>query len=357
MQPSYTAVVDHLLEASIPVRQLRADHGAVAVIPHAGRVIAMAFSPDDFNLLWTHPQLAHTELVQRPEHLSGGLGGDRLWFSPESTYHWDGAPNWKTFENYAVPSATDPGAYRFVEDGPQRISLSAAGELTPRSQSTQRIGFTISRTIRLVEPPLDPSDSAMSGVTYVGIESSHHLRLTDSTRSGVIALWHLLQAPRGAVLVVPLERTAEQRAREPLSYALKGDWTSRADQVRWRYGGEANAKLGLSAAAVRGRSAVFHQLEPRRWCMVAREFPVHPQARYADHPYGVECADQVFQAWDGYGFGEMEFHSPAIDAEHGPRELSESDRLWAFGGAPEAISRLAAQVLGVDVDDIFAAPR
>jgi hypothetical protein len=83
--------------------------------------------------------------------------------------------------------------------------------------------------------------------------------------------------------------------------------------------------------------------------LIVRQFSADPKATFGDHPYGVPRSDQVFQAWDGYGFGEMEYHSPLLNAAQGPRELTESDRLWAFGGTSRAIVALASRLLGLDI--------
>lgn len=353
---TYAEVVAHLRSASVPVRQLGAD-SRVAVTQAAGRVVAMAFSPEDENLLWSHPQLGDKELVKhRAEDLTGGFGGDRLWFSPELVYHWDGKPDWGTLANYRVPAATDPGVYEFRDEDPQKITLHAKGEL-PMHGSDRRLAFHVRRTIRMIEPPLNRNDPLMWEVEYVGIETSHVLKIDESTHSGLIDLWHLLQIPAGAVLVVPVRRTVDESEARPLSYALSGAWIQKSDHILWRFGGEARAKFGLPATALTGRSAVFRELEPDRWCMIVREFPVDPRARYGDHPDGVSRTDQAFQAWDGLGFGEMEFHSPVLDAERGPRELKESDRLWAFGGSARAIAALATELLEVDVTYLFESPR
>jgi len=351
-EPSYSEVMGNLVKASIPVRQLGTD-GRVAVTLAAGRVVAMAFSPEGQDLLWSNPQLADTPLVKNsPEKLVGGFGGDRLWFSPELRYHWDGKPDWSTFSNYRTPAATDPGAYEFVGQDSRSIALRTHGEL-PVHGSEQRVGFEVDRAIRMVEPPLPRSDPLMSAVDFVGIETSHSLRFAPGTHSGRIDLWHLLQVPVGATLIVPLMKTKDAKQAQPLSYGLPGAWVEKSDHIMWRYGGEARAKFGLAATVLTGRSAVFRELEPGRWCMIVRQFRVDPNATYADHPYGVSRNDQAFQAWDGYGFGEMEFHSPALDAGRGPRELKESDQLWAFGGSPRAIVALAARLLGVDVGYIL----
>jgi hypothetical protein len=45
----------------------------------------------------------------------------------------------------------------------------------------------------------------------------------------------------------------------------------------------------------------------------------------------------------------MEFHSPVLDAERGPRDLREKDQLWAFGGSAQTILALADILLHVDI--------
>jgi hypothetical protein len=264
-------------------------------------------------------------------------------------YHWKGTPDWQAFKNYKTQAGIDPGQYAFVEARADAVSLRARGVVTSYRDSHVRIGFDIHRSVRMTYPPLSRDDPLMRGVEYVGIETSNALQLDDASRSGRIDLWHLLQAPVGSILIVPLNPNASAYQRKPLSYGLAGAWIERRDYIVWRYGGEARAKFGLAAAALTGRTAILRELTHGHWCLIVREFPADPKAVYGDHPYGVPREDQVFQAWDGYGFGEMEYHSPLLDARSGPRTLQESDQLWAFGGSAQAIAVLADRLLGVDV--------
>jgi hypothetical protein len=308
----------------------------------------MAFTADGPNLLWSNPKLEDQELVRhRSQELVGGLGGDRLWFAPELEYYWNGSPDWDTFLNYQVPTAADPGAYDFFDAGRQAVSLRADIELRPHL-TDHRVGFSVERTVRMTPAPLAPDHRLMREVEYVGIETSHRARFDQRTTSGRIDLWHLLQVPAGALLIVPLKASASSQEKTPLSYARPGAWIQQSDCVLWRYGGEARAKLGLPANALTGRTAVLRDLAPGYQCLIVREFAVDAVSTYADHPHGIPRADQAFQAWDGFGFGEMEYHSPMLDAQSGPRELRESDRLWAFGGREALIRALAMELLGVD---------
>jgi hypothetical protein len=342
----YLQVINDLAKASIPIRQLQGA-GAVAVTLAAGRIVALAFSPDGPNLLWTNPELADTEKVKAaPEKLAGGLGGDRLWFSPELRYHWAGKPDWRGLSNYHVPSVTDPGQYAYIDETPDRVALAAKGRLLVQGRSDEYLDFAVERKICMADPPLPLNHPLMHGVDYVGVKTVHKLTVEGHNGTGEIALWHLLQTPVGSILIVPLRHGHKTG---PLSYGLPGGWQKTPESVIWRIEGKANAKLGIAAEALTGRSAILRGLCSDRWCLIVRQFPADASARYADHPEGVHRDDQVFQAWDGLGFGEMEYHSPVLNTAHGPRTLHDEDHLWAFGGTAQTIAALAKNLLDVDI--------
>lgn len=349
----YSQIVSDLEKASVPVKELHGP-GVVAVTLAAGRIVALAFSKDGPNLLWTHPDLGDTGLVKaNPARLMGGIGGDRLWFSPELRYHWVGKPDWHGLGNYKVPADTDPGHYRFVDSEPGVVALEATGRL-PVQGSDQYLAFSVERKIRMAQPPLSLDDPLMRSVRYVGIEAVHELTIQEETRTGEIDLWHLLQTPVGSILIVSLRPGYKT---QPLSYGLPGAWQTTPNSVIWRIEGNTNAKIGIAAEALTGRSAIVRRLSSKQWCLLVRQFPVDVSARYGDHPEGVPRDDQVFQAWDGLGFGEMEFHSPVLDAERGPRNLREKDQIWAFGGSAQTISALADTLLHVDIRSLLSQER
>jgi Family of unknown function (DUF6786) len=339
----YSRIISDLVKASVPIKELHGP-GVVAVTLAAGRIAALAFSKGEPNLLWSPPGLGDTGLV-KANRLPGGIGGERLWFSPEPRYHWVGAPDWHGLGNYQVPHDTDPGRYRFVDSEPGVVVLAAEGQL-PVQGSDQSLAFSVERTIHMAPPPLSLDAPLMRGVQYVGIEATHELTIREETRTGEIDLWHLLQTPVGSVLIVPLR--AGHRT-QPLCYGPPGNWRTTFNTVIWRIEGNANAKIGIAAEALTGRAAILRQLPTRQWCLIVRQFPVDETARYGDHPVGVPRNDQVFQAWDGLGFGELEFHSPVLDAERGPRNLRQTDQLWAFGGSAQSIAALADILLQVDI--------
>lgn len=189
-------------------------------------------------------------------------------------------------------------------------------------------------------------------VRYAGIESSHLLQFDEKTRFGKLGLWHLLQVPVGSILIVPMKRNAREAAKIPLSYALPGEWICHPDVVLWRFGGTAHAKIGISAGALTGRTAVLQQIGSA-YALIVRQFEVNERCNYVDHPYGIPRTDQAFQAWDGMGFGEMEHHGACIDAQAGPWVHNESDQLLAFGGAKTDILSLARRILSINISRAF----
>jgi hypothetical protein len=312
--------------------------------------VALAFTQDGPNLFYTNPKLGNTD----PEKLEGDFGGDRLWFSPEPRYHWCGVPDWEFFSNYKAPKDTDPGRYVFFDGRPDSILLAAQGEIPDqhlKCSVKDRMKFRVKRRIQMTEPPLPLDHPLMRDIDYVGIETTHHLSIDEATRAGQIDLWHVLRMPAGSILIVPLK---PDHKTEPLSYGVQsGKWETSPDKVIWRFEGKSNTKLGLPAKALTGRSAVLRKLGADRWCLIVRQFPADPAARYGDHPWGIPRDDQVLQAWDGFGFGEMEYHSPVLDAERGPRMFDDKDQLWAFGGSAHAVAALADKLLGVNVRPLF----
>jgi hypothetical protein len=338
---SFNQIIEMLSAAGVPTRQLTGG-GNVAVTPVGGRIVALAFSPTDPNLFWTNPELVNADLVRNhPEKLAGGLGGDRIWFAPELDYHWRGTPDWNTCSNYEVPASADPGEYRFVNETADAVTLHARIRLSSIRTGIS-VGFNLDRTVRLTPSPVVLDD----GVEYVGIETCHNVEVDESTTAGRFDLWHILQVPSGGMLIVPFKPCASIHDRTALSYALPGNWVERRSYLSYRYTGSVRAKFGLGAAALTGRAGIVRQVNARKFCLIVRQFHVDPTGTYGDHPYGVERTDQAFQAWDGMGFGELEHHSPLLDAGRGPRQMWERDFIWAFGGSRNSIKRIAEGLLG-----------
>lgn len=338
---TYDEVTGQLRRAGVEFRELSGP-GRAAVARDAGRVAVLAFD-DGTSLLWSSPALGAPAALE-DGGLPGGFGGDRLWFGPEMPYFWSGEPDWVDFTNNSTLPEMDPGAYEFVAVSDASATLRSDVRLSPLDDGPE-IRFAVERTLTLIAPP-----EVGAGVEAVGVEATHRVTLAGPVPAGRLDLWHLLQIPPGSTLIVPLHPEASDADREPQSYSGPSNWVRLPDQLRWRYTGEQMAKLGVSVHALTGRSAVVRPLGGGRWLLLVRDFAADPAARYVDYPYGIPRDDQALQAWDGFGFGEMEFHGPQIVGDAGD-EYTESDRLWAFRGDAAAIAAAATTLLGVDISD------
>ncbi|MGY4230166.1 hypothetical protein ACVMIH_007527 [Bradyrhizobium sp. USDA 4503] len=343
---SFAATVSALEAAHIPVKTA-ADVGALALTTNGARLIALSLDEASENLLYTHPRLEESDLVcEHPEELPAGIGGDRLWFSPEVRYHWRGAPDWVNFSNNCVPAESDPGTYAFIDAGSSALGVAAKVAL-PTTDDSPPLPIEVSRFVSFADPPLSRDHALMRGVDCVGVRSDWRLELDKTARAGRVALWHILQAQIGARAIAPVTKGGECTL--TLYSPKSSGWSIHWDHVAWRFDGAANAKFGLSVRNVTGRAGVIRRLSDGRACLIVREFPFGREAAYGDHPYGVERDDQVLQLWDGFGFGELEYHSRVLDALRGPRMLAESDTIWAFVGESSAIAALGGEILNVDL--------
>jgi hypothetical protein len=88
--------------------------------------------------------------------------------------------------------------------------------------------------------------------------------------------------------------------------------------------------------------------------LLVLEFPVFRNMYYSDAVSPEMAGDQVFQAWDGFGFGELEYHGPAVGHPPLPACWENQARVWAFGGPPRQVRPLTRQLLGGEPEHIFA---
>jgi hypothetical protein len=343
---SHPDLVDAIAALGGPLFRLGSDARAV-VSPVGARLLGLYVGADEPNLLWTNPDVPVDKLAAPTwADVPGGLGGDRLWFAPEDDFHGPDEPT--DGRVYEVPPAVDPGGYegRVEHDG---VVLTSSFRLDGRDGV---VGFDVTRRFRLT-----PAPPAPEGLAAIGVEARQTLRLHDDLTMGRVGLWCLLQVPAGSVVIVPTAPGAPAEAATPLSYGRAAATIVGDEQVLFPITGHASTKIGIGTAALTGRTAALRRLADSAWCLLVREFAVHPGRIYADHPPAQPRTDQAFQAWDGWGFGEMEYHSPALLGGSGPRTLEDVNRLWAFVGGLRAILDVGRDRLGVDLSDAAALVR
>ena len=333
---SFARIVDCFEQAGRPIQVLDSG-GCLALIPEGARLVALAPSPEEPSVLFSHPDLER--LVSGgldPLELQGGPGGMRLRFAPEYAYAWQGAArDLAAFSNYRVQAEEDPGRWRMERDG-EGLTLSTDPALTDRRDGS-RIELEVELAVSLAPSPLAVLPP---GVHFAGCRRRAGVRVRRVEAGRCAGLWHLAQVPAGSTLLLPL-----RRAVPPTPYYNEGCWRLEGHFLTWRYGGTANAKIGYGRRAVTGRAAVLSAAGGTQ-TLVVMLFPVRADRFYCDAVCAERAGDQVFQAWDGSGFGEMEYHSPAVGAPPLPDHWEEESRLWAFTGPAEPIRQIARELLG-----------
>jgi hypothetical protein len=310
------------------------DSGRALVIEDGARVLALSPSGSDHNVLWNHPALR--TCTSRKDFSTvglGGMGGIRLWHSPEIAYMWKGAPQPETFANYQVQEAMDPGAHAITET--TATSCQMIGSATMIDWRTEaRVTFEMERTISVA--PLEESwrKSAAGGVK-LRMENRLHLKTGDeSTR---VDLWHLMQLPGGATIGARVK----PGTRPDLYFGPADEgWEVAEGCFSWRTDGKRMAKLGLGHGSLTDGPFAITKTGANAGVFLW-QVPIRPEADYVDAPPGQSRNDQVLQFFDGLSFCEVEYHSPGASLKN--REVvdvSELTYLEIPAGGRDALKAL-----------------
>ena len=314
-------------------------NGNLVCSPAGARIVAMAFSEDEQNLFFTHPDLADMVSKGTPSaQLAGGPGGDRVRFAPEYAFAWEDKPrDLIQFSTYAVQEQEDPGDYEMTRKA-DAITFTANPVMTDKRDGRQ-ISFSIVRKVSLLRaPPID----IPAALRFMGYAIHQTITSIDFQEGQEVGLWNLIQVPAGHTLIVP---TIGKQA--PMPYFNTGAWTSHDDHLIWPYGGKSNAKIGFSADQIPGRTAAVSPVIHGRQSLIIRDFNIETEMRYCDGPTPESAGSQVFQAWDGFGFGEMEYHAPAVGLAPLPGTYTDTSLVWAFDGDEQQVEWLRIQLLGI----------
>jgi len=324
---NYEQTTDYLRALDVPLIELRDGPTRALVTPLGARVMAVAGERLSQNPLFVHPDLEPFRDQLAARFVGGhGIGGDRLWLSPEYRYYWNGKPNLTDFSLYEPPSAMDPGTYKIESRDDRSVVFSMRGELPGG------VRFEVSRSISLQAPHESPP-----GVAVVGLRSRHDLSLLDGPSDAQLGLWSVMQVPSGSRIIVP---TLSGYAR-PLACVGSAGARMRVEPgvLTWNVTGDAFAKIALRAAEVTGRAAVWQEGTDGQVTLLVREFPVFPQLTYGDALVPEQVGQQAVQIFDGLGYGELETHSPCLDPTH--PAYSETTFLWVIAGPADAVRRAA----------------
>jgi hypothetical protein len=353
------SLIDNLKQAGkVPVPLAFPDGSRLLALPESGRMLGLFMPGTEENVLWTNPALATAESATAYFTRSGwpNPGGDRTWLAPEiELFIGDLA---RPRETYAVPTALDPGCWRYE---------AAAHCLRLRNESAvhlQRSGrearFSMSKEYRPAANPLRDLKLALS---YAGYEQTTVLELEADRDGGTaparLGVWNLLQLPKPGRMIVPTYRRTVPRT--VFGHVPPGDLTLGDHALVWRMadaGG--NAKISVKAATLTGRAGYLYRSRSHdaAWNLVVRSFAVNPSGDYIDALWADPTdAGYVFQACavneGDETFNELEHHAPAVASAEGRNRSSDQSQLWAFRGGPRGIAEAAHILLGIEDTTLF----
>ncbi|MES2693277.1 MAG: hypothetical protein V4773_07370 [Verrucomicrobiota bacterium] len=317
----------------------------ILVSEFGGRILALA--PDGkTNLLWIN--LATFKSGQIDKWRNGAewpnLGGDRTWISPEvdTNLHRHeefaaagNAPDPKRFgAAYEVPRAIDPANYLLArtEDG-LRLSADMAVRWL---RSGTKIDLQVERRITLIAKP---PRTVRPGIAFCGYTQASRLSSLTPLQSARPGLWQLLQVPGGGTITA-----AAPPGIHPTAWIGNPAWTRTDTGISSELRTDASFKWSLRAAQCRGRLLNLRELDCDRAGLIVREFSVAADAAYADCPphapqdTGHACQVYVDDGAFG-GFGEMEFHSPAL-FPGAPGSVAVTAHTWGFIGPSSEVRAL-----------------
>ena len=330
----YRKVIEHLRSADLSVHELVSPSGGRAAVTTVGGGLAgLCVEEESENIPYVN------EAISQPGWLRGKassqIGGVRLWFAPEYAYFWRGKPDARTLSNHEIQQGCDPGSYAITHADEKSVRMEMTASLEDFQDGT-RVEFAVERVISSVPPPVK-----LVGVRYMGVRLQHRLQLLRAPSGKRLDLWHLLQMPAGSRLLVPTRQPAKPQVY--FNAFHHDDWRAEEDALRWNFRGTDIAKLGLDISQVTGCAGVLRPLARGRFAAMIWQFPVAPGMVYADGPSAARANNQIIQAWDGFGFGELEYHSPSVSSED--PVYAEHSLLWGFCGSLKQINAVAEQLL------------
>ena len=312
----------------------------ILVLPFAGRILGLY--PDmKTNQFWVNESISDAESAR--SFLDGegwlNIGGDRTWISPEMETHTDDMNNYP--DNIDVPKAVDPGAYRVKEVDNTAVTLESDMDVNFH-QSKKHIKMNLKKQVVMMDnPPLDLPEK----VEFAGYCMNSSLKVVEQVTGNMRpGLWKLIQVPGGGEIFVPVKQGVEPRA-----FIGKPEFSLANNLVKCRVETDSSYKFSIKAGYSKGLM-IYINTEKEPASLVVRKFKVEDESLFADY----SCLDP---SDDGYmteiyiddgmygGFGELEYHSPAIHVGKGENEVNDSSETWGFSGPAKEIKELCDSIL------------
>lgn len=361
--------------------------GATVVISRRGARILGLFPCREGrsdNALWVHPKLGPILLGATRDwdgEGEGGMGGDRLWLSPEQRYFY-GKP--ETFEDWAVAPDLDPGHFSEKSAGPS-IELENRFPLKDQAAGLEYPEVVMNRSFRILEDP-PATKTPEDAFSYGGVETIEEVRLPkNDEQPPLLCPWGLTQVPlapgsSAGTVIIPTRQKASV-----LHYF--GEIPSDRIRVNWDHVIFKIDSRHISKLAVQGkdlplegpvRIAYLRPVRPETleaqsmpwtkemedkgdWQLVLRESedvsraPEDALDSARANPDGPKGVVQSYNNGppNRVQFGEIELQYPPLRGEGEFWHYKAVSRLLAFHGKKEPLLALAHELLGLKHVDLF----
>ena len=313
--------------------------GKVLILPFGGRVLAV-YPTERVNAFWINPALGSVQSAKALFQDRGwiNLGGGRTWIVPEVDTHMTDPK--RMAETYFVPRSVDPADYHVVTATEREATLESEMDVTfQRSGNVAKLKVT--RTVSLMDAPPIPIPTTVAFAGYS--EQSKLAAIAPLAERVQPGLWLIIQVPRGGQIVLPLRGNGRPRA-----FIGTPEFVQTDDLIRCEVDTSASFKFSIRADDCLG-IMIYLNTRAEQPFMVAREFAVQKKALYADVPYDdlseTGHMQQVYVDDGGLGgFGELEYHTPAIGRVEGT-EVGDKSSVWTFAGPAEVLREISQQLI------------
>lgn len=351
MSDWYARIEDALGSIKQGYRTWETGDGRLLVLSHGARILACELPNVEGDLFWHSPAVEDPKsIVGALTGAGGGLGGDRLWLAPEIGFMWQDLAEARVdpLGGYHVPEDMDPSQWTVLDDAPDLVALETQVELQDYRMD-KRINVRVGRRFSLIKRPAE-LDSQIKCVSFA---ICNEVFLNDGDNGAAAGAWDLLQVPPEGWIICPVVSPVAVPRSYYDPFGAK-HVTTDARAVRFLVDGKHRIKMGLTPMQTTGRMGYFRKAGHVA-TLIVRVFGAQPGDTYVDLPRDSDdlVGGDALQCYndDGGagGFGEMEYHDPAVVVGEGPLSRFGSCVTHVMAGPEEAIRVAGKQMLGVSL--------
>lgn len=328
--------------------------GNIEIELRGSRLMNLTPGDSGHNALWINPDPGRNSEAEL-----WNLGGDRLWISPELDFLTNPAGQSE------VPERLDPGSWQWQEPEDQAATTMATRMTTKlyHFPSNREVTVDIIRNFKAVANPLfhnpNPKTDQWLGIPYIGCEVETFMQLEptdlpsslEGTHAAYCNLWSITQVPPGGQVLIPVWNGDNDR---PVIMYGQQDPISLTPHTRgWQlhFTGDKSYKLSFNGIQSCGRFGYLRRLDEQHFGLLIRQFTVNPSAVYPDYPLHDKqmrgsCMQFFYDGGHMGGFGELEYHVPALSINEGG-SVQDRSQLYYYVGPEQELRQIAGYALGI----------